>query len=63
MGNQLDEEIFNDFIKKLKENNILSDKNLVELEGFKDKSNVSSEDWDLLVDKECFPNKSGEDNE
>ncbi len=63
MKNQLDEKNFSDFISKVKEKKLLSLNMITELEGFKDKSNVSPEDWDLLVDKECYPNKDGKNNE
>lgn len=62
MCNQLDEEIFFEFVKKIKDKKILSLENLAELEGFINNTKVTSEDWDLLVDKECFPKKEGSEN-
>ncbi|MCA9406294.1 MAG: hypothetical protein KC684_07150 [Candidatus Omnitrophica bacterium] len=60
MTKPLDEEIFTEFTKSVKDKNILYDAVLTELNGFITKSKVAEEDWGLLIDKDCFPSKRDE---
>lgn len=55
MPESLDKEIFESFIKNVQKKELLSDVNINELKRFIGKAKVTAEDWDLLVDKDCFP--------
>jgi len=55
MSKTLDEKIFEDFLQVVESKKLLTGKNINELKAFLGKANVSAEDWELLVDKECFP--------
>lgn len=57
MNSDLDKSVFDEFVKVVTHKKILSDNRIVELKGFFNKQNVSAQDWDLLVDKECFSPK------
>ncbi len=54
----LDSQIFDEFIQSVIDKKIFSDVRIDELKSFINKQNVSAQDWDLLVDKECFPKES-----
>ncbi|MFH1714588.1 MAG: hypothetical protein ABH857_00110 [Elusimicrobiota bacterium] len=51
----LDDKIFNEFIKAVISKNILSENSVIELKKFITKQNLSEEDWGLMIDKDCFP--------
>lgn len=55
MNDTLDKKIFEKFIKVITEKKLLSEKNINELKSYINKSSITAEDWDLLIDKECFP--------
>lgn len=57
MSGGLDKSIFDEFLKVVTDKKILSDNRIIELKSFLSKQTVSAQDWDLLVDKECFPPK------
>ncbi len=57
MSGDLDKSIFDEFLKVVIDKKILSDNRIIELKSFLSKQTVSAQDWDLLVDKECFPPK------
>lgn len=61
MSDDLDKSIFDEFVKLIADKKILSGNRIAELKGFFNKQNVSAQDWDLLVDKECFPPKVAND--
>lgn len=58
MSDSLDRKLFDEFLKSVMDKKILSGDRIDELKAFMSKHNVSAEDWDLLVDKECFPRES-----
>ena len=55
MSDDLDKSIFDEFIQSVIDKKILSGDRSTELKTFLSKSTVSAQDWDLLIDKECFP--------
>jgi hypothetical protein len=55
MTESLDKKIFDAFLKGVQEKKIISDVGIGELKRFPSKIKVIAEDWDLLVDKDCFP--------
>lgn len=62
MNESLDNKIFETFIQAVDDKKLLTGKNIAELKGFINKTKVTTEDWDLLVDKECFPASKEENN-
>ena len=55
MSKTLDEKIFEAFTQGVDHKKLLTGRNINELKAFLGKATVSAEDWELLVDKECFP--------
>ena len=55
MSESLDKKIFDSFIKNVQKKGLLSPMNIDELKRFIGKIKVTAEDWDLLIDKNCFP--------
>jgi hypothetical protein len=62
MSKTLDEKIFDQFVNTVSGKQMLTNSRLPELKKFLSKELVSEEDWDLLVDKECFPKEQDKKN-
>lgn len=55
MSESLDTKIFEAFVDVVNKKQLLTGRNIDELKSFIGKAKVSAEDWELIIDKECFP--------
>ena len=55
MTQSLDEKIFTSFIQVIKDKRLLSDKHIEELQKIAARNKITADDWELLIEKECFP--------